>query len=112
VPAGGHVGATIRLAGQGEPDTGNAPAGDLLVRVRLRSHPLFSVLSNGDVQVEVPVAPWEAALGAKIRVPTLDGAVEMTASAGTPGGRRRRLRGKGLQRRGGRRGDQYVRVLR
>ena len=111
LPAGVHDGATIRLAGQGEPGTGNAPAGDLLVRVRLRPHPLFRVLSNGDVQVEVPVAPWEAALGAKVRVPTLDGAVEMTIPAGTQGGQRLRLRGKGLQRRDGGRGDQYVRVM-
>jgi DnaJ-class molecular chaperone len=110
LPAGVHDGATIRLAGQGEPGTGNAPAGDLLVRVRLRPHPLFSVLSNGDVHVELPAAPWEAAMGAKIRVPTLDGAVEMMIPAGTQGGQRLRLRGKGLQRRGGGRGDQDVRV--
>ena len=63
------------------------------------------------MQVEVPVAPWEAALGAKVRVPTLDGAVEMTIPAGTQGGQRLRLRGKGLQRRDGGRGDQYVRVM-
>jgi DnaJ-class molecular chaperone len=110
VPAGVHDGTTIRLAGQGELGTGNASAGDLLVHVRLRPHPLFRLLSNGDVHVEVPVAPWEAALGAKVRVPTLDGAVEMTIPAGTQGGQRLRLRGKGWQRRGGGRGDQYVRV--
>ena len=56
------------------------------------------------------MAPWEAALGATVRVPTLDGAVDMTIPAGTPGGRRLRLRGQGLRRRDGGRGDQYVRV--
>jgi DnaJ-class molecular chaperone len=110
MPAGVHEGMTLRLAGQGEPGTGNAPAGDLVVHVRLRPHPLFRVLGESDVQLELPVAPWEAALGATVRVPTIDGTVDLTIPAGTPGGRRLRLRGRGLRRRDGGRGDQYVRV--
>jgi DnaJ-class molecular chaperone len=110
IPAGVHEGTTLRLAGQGEHGIGRAPAGDLLVHVRLRPHPLFRVLGESDVQLELPVAPWEAALGATVRVPTLEGAVDMTIPAGTPGGRRLRLRGQGLRRRDGGRGDQYVRV--
>jgi DnaJ-class molecular chaperone len=110
MPAGVHDGTTLRLAGQGEPGTGNAPAGDLVVHVRLRPHPLFRVLGESDVQLELPVAPWEAALGAIVRVPTIDGAVDLTIPAGTQGGRRLRLRGRGLRRRDGGRGDQYVRL--
>jgi DnaJ-class molecular chaperone len=81
-----------------------------VLHVRLRPHPLFSVLGESDVQMELPVAPWEAALGARIRVPTIAGAVDMTIPAGTQSGRRLRLRGQGLRRRDGGRGDQYVRV--
>lgn len=108
IPAGASEGATIRLASQGEPGTGAAPAGDLLLRVRLRPHPLFHVLNDGDVQLELPIAPWEATLGAKVCVPTLDGAVNMTIPAGAQGGQRLRVRGKGMQPRHGRRGDVYV----
>lgn len=110
IPAGVRHGSVIRLAGQGEAGTGNAPAGDLLLHVQLRPHPLFRVLDEGDVEVELPVAPWEAALGAKVRVPTIEGAVDMTIPAGAQGGQRLRLRGQGVQRRGSGRGDQYVKL--
>jgi curved DNA-binding protein len=110
IPAGVRHGSVIRLAGQGEPGTGNAPAGDLLLHVQLRPHALFHVLGEGDVEIELPVAPWEAALGTKVRVPTIEGAVDMTVPAGAQGGQRLRLRGQGVQRRGSGRGDQYVRL--
>jgi DnaJ-class molecular chaperone len=110
IPAGVRHGSVIRLAGQGEAGTGNAPAGDLLLHVQLRPHPLFHVLEEGDVEIELPVAPWEAALGAKVRVPTIEGSVDMMVPAGTQGGQRLRLRGQGVQRRGSGRGDQYVRL--
>ena len=110
IPAGVRHGSVIRLAGQGEPGTGQAPAGDLLLHVRLRTHALFHVLGEGDVEIDLPVAPWEAALGAKVRVPTIDGAVDMTVPAGAQGRQRLRLRGQGLQRRDSGRGDQYVRL--
>jgi len=110
IPAGVREGSVIRLAGQGEPGSGNAPSGDLLLRLRLRPHRLFSVTSEGDVQIDLPVAPWETALGARVNVPTLDGSVEMTIPAGAQGGQRLRLRGQGLNRRGGGRGDEYVRL--
>jgi len=110
IPAGVRDGSVMRLAGQGEPGTGKAPAGDVLLHVRLRPHALFHVLDDGDVEVELPVAPWEAALGAKVRVPTIDGAVDMTIPAGAQGGQRLRLRAQGVQRRGSGRGDQYVRL--
>jgi hypothetical protein len=68
------------------------------------------MLEEGDVELELPVASWEAALGAKVRVPTIEGAVDMTVPAGAQGGQRLRLRGQGVQRRGSGRGDQYVRL--
>jgi len=110
IPAGVRHGSVIRLAGQGEPGTGNAAAGDLLLHVQLRPHALFHVLGEGDVEIELPVAPWEAALGTKVRVPTLEGAVDMTIPTGAQGGQRLRLRGQGMQRRGSGRGDQYVQL--
>jgi len=110
IPAGVREGSVIRLAGQGEPGSGNAPSGDLLLRLRLIPHRLFSVTSEGDVQIDLPVAPWETALGARVSVPTLDGSVEMTIPAGAQGGQRLRLRAQGLNRRSGGRGDEYVRL--
>jgi len=110
IPAGVRHGSIIRLAGQGEAGAGNAPAGDLLLHVQLRPHPLFHVLEEGDVELELPVAPWEAALGAKVRVPTIEGSVDMMVPAGAQGGQRLRLRGQGVLRRGSGRGDQYVRL--
>ena len=111
IPAGVREGSVIRLAGQGMPGTSNAPSGDILLRVRLQPHPLFSVLGDGDIQIDLPIAPWEAALGARVTAPTLDGSVEMTIPPGAQGGQRLRLRGQGLNRpRGSGRGDAYVRL--
>jgi DnaJ-class molecular chaperone len=116
IPPGVRDGSVIRLAGQGEPGTAPgvaallSPAGDLLLRVRLLPHPLFTVIGEGDIQMELPVAPWEAALGAQVRVPTLDGSAELTIPPGTQGGRRLRLRGQGMNRRSGGRGDEYIRL--
>src|ERR671914_1523311 len=110
IPPGVRDGSVIRLAGQGEPGANGGPPGDLLLRVRLRPHRLFDLTGDNDVQFELPVAPWEAALGAKIAVPTLEGPVEMTIPAGTQAGQRLRLRGQGLNRRGGGRGDQYAKL--
>jgi curved DNA-binding protein len=110
IPAGVREGSVIRLAGQGEPGMNNAPAGDILLHVRLEPHPLFTVVGDGDVQIDLPVAPWEAALGARVSVPTLDKSVEMTIPVGAQGGQRLRLRGQGLKRRHGGRGDEYVRL--
>jgi DnaJ-class molecular chaperone len=110
IPAGVRNGSVIRLAGQGEPGINGAPAGDLLLHVRIEPHRLFQLLGEDDIEIEFPVAPWEAALGAKVQAPTLDGPVELTIRAGTQGGQRLRLRGQGLNKRGGGRGDQYVKI--
>jgi DnaJ-class molecular chaperone len=110
IPTGVREGSAIRLAGQGEPGLGSAPAGDLYLRVHLEPHPLFTWVGEDDLQLELPVAPWEAALGAKVSVPTLDGTVEMTIPPESQGGQRLRLRGQGPRRQGDRRGDLYVRL--
>ena len=109
IPAGVRDGSTIRLAGQGGAGSnGNAP-GDLYLHIRLRPHPLFRV-NGDDLEVELPIASWEAALGAKVEAPTIDGKVEVTIPPGTNTGQRLRLRGQGLNKRKGGRGDEYVRV--
>ena len=110
IPPGVRDGSVIRLAGQGEPGSNGAPAGDLFLRVQIQPHRLFTITGEDDVQIELPVAPWEAALGANILVPTLDGPVEMKIPAGAQGGQRLRLRGQGLNKRGGGRGDEYVKM--
>ena len=109
VPAGVKNGARIRLAGQGEPGTGQgAKTGDLFLHVALLPHPLFK-LDDSDIVYELPVAPWEAVLGAKLRVPTLDGDIELTVPAGSGSSKKFRLRGKGLGS-GSKKGDQFVRL--
>jgi DnaJ-class molecular chaperone len=109
IPAGARDGSVIRVRGAGDPGTGGGAPGDLYVRVRLQPHPAFAVTGD-DVEIELPVAPWEAALGTKVTVPTLDGQVQMHVPAGSQGGQRFRLKGQGLARRGGGRGDQYARL--
>jgi curved DNA-binding protein len=110
VPAGLREGSTIRLAGQGEPGSNGAPAGDLFLHVRVEPHALFTIVGEDDIQLDLPVSPWEPALGAKVSVPTLNGPVEMTIPAGAKGGQRFRLKGKGLNRRKGGRGDLYAKL--
>lgn len=109
IPAGVKNGARIRLTGQGEPGVGQgAKPGDLYLHVSLLPHPKFA-LDDNDIIYELPVAPWEAALGAKVRVPTLDGEVELSIPAGSGSSRKFRLRGKGLGT-GTSKGDQFVRL--
>jgi curved DNA-binding protein len=110
IPAGVRDGAVLRLAGQGEPGPGGGPPGDMLVHIRLLPHPRFSVEGADDLVLELPVAPWEAVLGARISVQTLDGSVDLTIPAGSQTGRKLRLRGRGLKRRDGGTGDLYVRL--
>jgi len=100
----------IRLAGQGEPGANGAPAGDLFLHVQIQPHRVFALVEESDLQIELPVTPWEAALGANISVPTLDGRVQMPIPAGAQAAQRLRLRGRGLNRRGGGRGDEYVKL--
>ena len=107
IPAGVRDGQRLRVAGQGEPGTGGAPAGDLYLRVRLASHPDFRV-EGGDLFHDVDLAPWEAALGTNVTVPTLHGSVNIKIPPGTQNGQRLRVRGRGLPAREGDAGDLYV----
>ena len=109
IPAGVTNGTRIRLAGQGSAGVGTGAPGDLFLRIRIAPHPVFQ-LNGHDLLVTVPITPWEAALGAKVEVPTLDGPVQMTLPPGTQGGQRFRLRGKGLPKERGERGDLYATV--
>jgi curved DNA-binding protein len=95
IPPGVRDGQLIRLSGEGSPGAGNGPAGDLLLRVRIKPHPRFAREGN-DLRVELPVTPSEAALGATVRVPTLDGTAKVKVPAGSSSGRRLRLRGQGI----------------
>ncbi len=108
IPAGVADGATIRLAGQGEPGRGG-PAGDLLLSIKVATHPYFRRDGN-DLLVDVPITTAEAALGARVEAPTLsEGTVVVTLPPGTSSGRKLRLRGKGIaDRKTGTRGDLYV----
>ena len=103
VPAGVTAGQVIRLAGQGSP--GAAGPGSLLLEVAIAPHRYFK-LDGRDVLLELPVAPWEAALGAVVSTPTLAGAVDLKIPAGARAGQRMRLRGRGFP--GDAPGDQYV----
>jgi len=107
IPRGVVEGQQIRLAGQGSPGLGGGPPGDLFLEVSLRPHPLFKV-EGRDVTLTLPVAPWEAALGEAVSVPTLGGPVDMRLPAGARAGQTLRLRGRGLP--GATPGDQFVQL--
>jgi curved DNA-binding protein len=109
IPAGVTEGERIRLKGQGAPGIGDAPAGDLYLQIRFAPHPLYLV--EGDtLTITVPLAPWEAALGCKLPVPTLEGLINLTVPPNSQNGKRMRIKGKGLGK-ADKRGDLYV-VLR
>jgi curved DNA-binding protein len=105
IPKGVHQGQHIRLAGQGDPGIGQGGAGDLYLEVTLRPHPLYKV-EGRDVYLDLPVAPWEAALGASVKAPTPTGVVDLKIPAGSINGRKLRLKGRGLP--GNPAGDLYV----
>lgn len=110
IPAGVKDGAKIRLRGKGAPGEGGGPAGDLFVVVHVQPHKLFG--RKGDnLTLKVPIAFYEAVLGAEVKVPTLGGApVTVRIPAGTPNGRTFRVRGKGVRKKDGNVGDLLVTV--
>jgi len=95
IPKGIRDGQHLRLSGQGEPGHSGGPAGDLYLEISIAPHPPFRV-DGRDVYLDLPVAPWEAALGASVTVPTPDGDVQLSVPAGSTAGRKLRLKGKGL----------------
>ena len=109
IPAGVIDGQKVRLTGQGEAGPNGTPAGDLFVTVHVRSDKVFT-RSGDDLEVTVPVAFSEVALGATIAVPTLDNPVKVKVPAGTPSGRTLRVKGRGIPKRSGTAGDLLVTV--
>jgi molecular chaperone DnaJ len=96
IPPGVRDGQRIRLRGKGRPGEGGAPAGDLVIAVHVEPHPVFSI-DGRDLRITVPVSFGEAALGAQVEVPTLDGqTVRVKVPPGTPSGRTLRVRGRGV----------------
>jgi molecular chaperone DnaJ len=111
IPPGVDTGTRVRLAGEGEPGEQGGPPGDLYVVVHVKEHPLFH-REEHEVFCEVPISFVQAALGAQLEVPTLDGMVKMKIPEGTQSGKIFRLKGKGVPHlQGSGRGDQHVRVI-
>ncbi len=106
IPVGVTDGERIRLKGQGGAGQGGSPSGDLYLHIRLVPHPLFDVEGHNLV-VTVPLAPWEAALGAKVAVPTLSGTINLTIAPNSQTGQKLRIKGKGLRSKSGS-GDLYA----
>lgn len=110
IPAGVDGDSVLRISGKGNAGTQGGPPGDLHIRVIVREHPFFK-RKGGDIFIDAPVTFGEAALGAKIEVPTLEGKTVMTLPQGTQGGQRFKLKGKGFPApKTGKRGDMYVNV--
>src|SRR5688572_11408203 len=107
IPRGAADGDRLRLRGKGGPGANGGPPGDLFLSLSVQPHALFRA-SGHDLDLEVPVAPWEAALGAQIEIPTLEGEVTMKLPPGSKSGQKLRLAGKGLPRPGGGAGDLYA----
>ena len=105
IPPGISEGQKIRLAGQGLPGFGGGPKGDLFLEIEFQPHPFYRV-DGKDIYIDLPITPWEAALGASISVPTLAGPVSLKVPAGSQSGKKMRLKGRGLP--GKTAGDQYV----
>jgi curved DNA-binding protein len=95
IPKGVREGQHIRLAGQGVSGLGDAPSGDLYLQIEFQPHDLYRV-DGRDVYLDLPVAPWEAALGTKLKLPTPGGAVNLNIPKGSQAGRKLRLKGKGI----------------
>jgi molecular chaperone DnaJ len=111
IPAGARNGSRLRVPGKGNAGTHGAPPGDLYITTRVEEHPFFHRESD-NIEIKVPLSVWEASLGAKIEVPTIDGRAQLKIPQGTRNGQRFRLREKGvLNSRTNARGDQIVEVI-
>ncbi len=95
IPKGVKAGQQIRLAGQGDPGLGGGPPGDLYLEIEFAPHPHYRI-EGRDLYLALPVAPWEAALGATVPVPTPSGTLAVTIPPGSKAGRKLRLKGRGI----------------
>ncbi|VAW57571.1 DnaJ-class molecular chaperone CbpA [hydrothermal vent metagenome] len=95
IPKGIKQGQRIRLASQGSPGMGNGPSGDLYLEIEFNPHSIYRVEGH-DVYLDLPITPWEAALGANVKVPTPAGPIDLKITEGTPGKRKMRLKGRGI----------------
>ena len=113
LPKGLRNGDRIRLKGQGAAPSRGGKPGDLFLKIRIQPHPVYSFVegSTDDLQMDLPLLPWEAVLGTEVSVPTLSGTVSVRIPPLSQAGQRLRLRGKGLVRRDGTSGDLYVRLV-
>ena len=110
IPAGVQGGDRLRVAGKGNAGTMGAPSGDLYITVNVEPHAFFQ-REGDDIRIQIPVTVWEAALGTKIEVPTIDGRALLKIPQGTQNGQRFRLRERGVNNaRKGKRGDEIVEV--
>ncbi len=109
IPAGLKDGQTLRLRGKGGAGFGEGPAGDALITIAVRPHPVF-VRDGDSIEVVLPITFDEAVLGGKVEVPTISGPVSMTIPKGVSSGHRLRLKGKGIKAGTGPAGDQYVHI--
>ena len=107
IPRGATDGQRLRLRAKGGPGVNGGPPGDLYLQIALDPHALFRA-SGHDLEIDVPVTPWEAALGAEVEVPTLEGRLKMKVPPGSGSGQKLRLSGKGLPKPGGGAGDLYA----
>jgi len=110
IPPGILPNQKIRLSGQGAEGTGGGPRGHLYMKVEIEPHPVFS-LSGRDITMDLPVSPWEAVLGAEVRVAAISGSIDLKIPPGTQGGQKLRLRGKGMPNAKGTAGDLYVTIV-
>ena len=108
LPKGVGQGQKIRLSKQGHPAPGGGPAGDLYLEMKIQPHRYFK-LDNNDINLRLPITPWEAAQGTTLQVPTLDGKVELKIKPGMQSGQKMRLKGKGMP--GSVQGDQFVEIM-
>jgi curved DNA-binding protein len=107
IPRGATDGQRLRLRGKGGPGANGGAPGDLYLQIALEPHPLYKAAGH-DLEIEVPLTPWEAALGAQVEIPTLEGRVTMKVPPGSKSGQKLRLAGKGLPKPAGGAGDLYA----
>ncbi|MGN6102185.1 MAG: DnaJ C-terminal domain-containing protein [Devosia sp.] len=109
IPPGTRDGQILRLRGKGQPGVGDGPPGDALIEISVRPHPYFT-RDGDDIRLDLPISLTEAVLGGKVRIPTPKGAVMVTIPKWSSSGKVLRVRGRGVPRRNGTRGDVYVRL--